>query len=184
MKTALAFFTGFFFSAAAFSQPSDFLVLKKDQRTIKTFFAGSNISFKTVAGSYEGQITSVKKDSLFINQYDIRQVPTNLGVYVVDTVATYRIAFNYKDIIKVEHEKRRGFDWTASGSSLFGGGVLITAVGLGTWIFTKPGTQYHASPVLVISGAVLAGVGYLLLRARSKRYTIGKTYQLEYIKVK
>lgn len=170
--------------AEGVSQPSDFIVVKKDQRTIKSFFAGSNITFQTDAGYYSGQITSIKKDSLFINQYDVRQVPTNLGVYVLDTVATYRLAFNYRDITNIENQKRKGFDWAASGGSLFGGGILITAVGLGTWIFAKPGTQYHASPVLVISGAALAGIGYLLLRSKSNKYRIGKKYQVAYVRVK
>lgn len=184
MKSALLFFITSFIYAAGLSQPSDFIVLKKDQRTVKSFFAGSNIGFKTANGSYTGQITSVKKDSLFINQYDVRQVLTNFGFYVIDTVATYRLVFNYKDIIKVENQKRKGFNWAASGGTLFGGGILITAVGLGTWIFTKPETQYHASPALVISAGALAGVGYLLLRSSSSYYSIGKKYQLEYVKVK
>ena len=184
MRNTLLFLIVIFVYHAGISQPSDFIILKKDQHTIKSFFAGTNISFRTSDGDYAGEITAVKKDSLFINQYDIRQVPTNLGVYVIDTVATYRLAVNYRDIIKIENLKRKGFDWTASGGSLFGGGILITAVGLGTWIFTKPGTQYHASPVLVASGAALAGIGYLLLRSHSNKYSIGKKYKLEYIKVK
>ena len=184
MKSAFLFFISTFIYYSCLSQPSDFIVLKKDQRTIKSFFAGSNVGFVTENGYYSGKIISVKKDSLFMEQYDIRQVPTNLGVYVVDTVATYRLAFNYKEIIKIENQKRKGFNWAASGGSLLGGGVLITAVGLGTWVFTKPGTQYHASPALVISGAALAGIGYLLLKSNGSYYAIGKKYHLEYIKVK
>lgn len=184
MKSALLFFISSIIYTACFSQPTDFIVLKKDQRTIKSFFAGSNIGFVTENGSYSGKITSVKKDSLFIEEFDIRQIPTNLGVYMLDTVATYRLAFNYKEITKIENQKRRGFNWANSGGSLFGGGVLITVVGLGTWIFAKPGTQYHASPALVMGGAALAGIGYLLLKSNGSFYTIGKKYQLEYIKVK
>ena len=184
MKSALLFFVSSLLYASCLSQPSDFIVFKKDQRTIKNFFAGSVIGFETDRGYYSGKITSVKKDSLFINQYDVRQVPTNLGVYMLDTVATYRLAFNYKEIIKIENQKRKGFNWAASGGNLLGGGILITAVGLGTWIFTKPGTQYHASPALVISGAALGGIGYLLLKSNGAYYTIGKKYQLVYIKVK
>jgi hypothetical protein len=184
MKSALLFFISSFIYASCLSQASDFIILKKDHRTIKSYFAGSNIGFETERGYYSGKMISVKKDSLFIEQYDIRQVPTNLGVYMLDTVATYRLAFNYKEIIKIENQKRKGFSWAASGGSLLGGGILLTVVGLGTWAFTKPGTQYHASPALVISGAALAGVGYLLLKSNGSYYAIGKKYQLEYIKVK
>ncbi|MDB5200440.1 MAG: hypothetical protein JWO92_2403 [Chitinophagaceae bacterium] len=184
MKSALLFFIGSLICDAVVSQPSDFIVVKKDQRTVKSFFAGSNIAFETVSGYYSGQINALQRDSLFLTQFDVRQVPTRLGVMVLDTVATYRLGFNYKEITKIENQKRKGFDWSASGGSLFGGGILITAIGLGTWIFTKPGTKYHASPGLIISAAGLAGVGYLLLRSNNSYYSIGKKYQLEYIKVK
>ena len=184
MKTIVLLYIFLFLSKAGTSQPSDFLVVKKNQRSVKSFFAGSNISFTTARGSYSGEITAVKKDSLFINQYDVRQVPTNLGVYVLDTVATYRIAFNYREILKIANDKKRGFSWAASGGSLLGGGVLLAGVGLGTWIFTKPGTRYHASPGLVIAGAGLAGIGYLLLRSNTPYFTLGEKYRLEYVRVK
>ena len=184
MKSVFLFFISSFIYYSCLSQPSDFIILKKDNRTIKSFFAGSMIGLQTTNGFYSGIITAVKKDSLFINQYDVRQVPTNLGVYVLDTMATYRLKFNYKEIIKIENQKRKGFNWAASGGSLLGGGILITAVGLGTWAFTKPGTQYHASLALVIGGAALAGIGYLLLKSNGYYYAIGKKYRLEYIKVK
>jgi hypothetical protein len=178
------FFYGCLFSAAAFCQPSDFIVLKKGQHVVKTFFPGSYVSFKTDKGFYGGKILSFKKDSLFMEQYDVRQVPTNLGVYMLDTIATWRIAFNYHDIIQIENRKRRGFNWQASGGSLLGGGILLTTVGLGTWIFTKPGTQYHAGPAFVGVSAALAGIGYLLLKSNPSYVSLGKKYNLEYIKVK
>jgi len=183
MNKLFLLFSVLSFYITGYSQTSDFIILKKDNRTLKSFFAGSFISFETERGIYSGQITSIKNDSLFINQYDVRQIFTNLGVYVLDTVATYRLIFNYKEIIKVENKKRAGFNLAASGGSLLGGGILITAVGAGTWIFTKPGTQYHASPQLVIAGAVVAGIGYLLLKSKSN-YLMGKKYFLDYIKVK
>lgn len=184
MKSAFFLFLSFFIYVSVIAQPSDFIVLKKDQRTIKTYFAGSNIGFETERGYYAGQITSIKKDSLFINQYDIRQIPTPLGIYVLDTVATYRLAFNYREILGVEKQKKRGFNWASSGGSLLGGGILITAVGLGSWVFTKAGSVSRANPGLVIGGAALAGAGYLLLRSNNAGYTIGKKYQLQYISVK
>ena len=183
MKSNFLFLIASFIYAEGFSQPSDFIVLKKHHRTVKNYFAGSNISFETGKGFYSGQVTSIRKDSLFINQYDIRQQQTVLGVYVLDTVATYRLVFHYKEILRMGSEKRKGFNWSASGASLYYGGILLAGVGLGTWLFTKPGTEYHASPLVVISGAALAGVGYLLLRSNNSN-TIGKKYQLEYIKVK
>ena len=184
MKNISFFFLLFFISEKIFSQASDFIVLKKNDHTVKSFFSGSPIAFETDNGFYSVQIDAIKKDTVYLLQFDIRQIPTNLGIYVVDTVATYHLKFSYKEIIAIEDQKAKGFNWGASGGSLFGGGILLTAVGLGTWAFTKPGTQYHASPYLIAGGAVLAGVGYLLLRSGNGKYKIGKNYTLQYIKVK
>ena len=184
MKIILLFFIITFFSVSCFSQVSDFMVLKKDQRTIKSFFVGSNISFETAGGYYSGQINAIKKDSVFLTEFDIRQVPTNMGIMVTDTLASYHLVFSYKEISKIERQKHKGFNWQASGGSLLGGGVLIAAVGLGTWIFTRPGTQYYASPYLVGGAALLAGGGYLLLTSNGNYFTIGNKYRLEYIGVK
>jgi len=65
-----------------------------------------------------------------------------------------------------------------------GGGVLLTTVGLGTWLFSKPNTRYYASPYLVGGAALLAGIGYLLVKSGNKAMMLGKKYSLEYIKVK
>lgn len=162
---------------------SDLLILKKNNRTTRTFFPGSEMIFSTNAGYYHGYVTSIQRDSVFLIQYDVRQVPTNLGIYVLDTVATYRFGINYHDITAFEKTNNQ-FDWKASGGALFGGGVLLTTVGLGTWVFSKPNTRYYARPSLVIGSAALAGIGYLLLKSNNKGEVVGKKFTLNYIKVK
>jgi hypothetical protein len=98
-------------------------------------------------------------------------------------VATYPFAVNYKEIIALGQQKKK-FDWSASGGTLFGGGILLTTAGLISWIFAKPNTRYHASPQLVIGAAALAGVGYLLLKTGNKPMKLGKKYTLHYLKLK
>src|SRR4051794_28143999 len=83
---------------------TDFVVLKKNDRTLKTMFAGSQLSFSTSLRNYSGRIDAVNKDSIYLLEYDVRQVPTNLGVYILDTVATYHSAIYYKDILKIHNE--------------------------------------------------------------------------------
>jgi hypothetical protein len=183
MKSIFFIMTFFFLIAISLAQQADFLVLKKNGRTIKSFFAGSQVHFLTASANYSGQVNAIKNDSVFVTEFDIRQIRTNLGVYVLDTVARYYVAFPYKDIIGITSE-RTGFNWAASGASLLGGGILLTVIGAGTWIFTKPGTQYHASPQLVIGSAILGGVGYFLLRSHGNNYAIGKKYLLQYVQVK
>jgi hypothetical protein len=162
---------------------TDFIVLKKNDRTLKTMFAGEEVSFTTSLRYYSGRIDAVEKDSLYLLEYDVRQIPTNLGVYILDTVATYRSGIYYRDILKIQN-KKRGFNLAASGASLLGGGILLTTIGLGTWLFTKEGDQYHASPKLVIGSALLGAAGYVLLKTNGNNYTIGKKYQLQYIRTK
>jgi len=165
-------------------QPSDILILKKNKRTLQTFFPGNEISFNTSSGYYSGIIKSINRDSLFLIYYDIKQMPTNLGVYILDTIATYPFAVNYKEITGFGKNRNNKFNWSGSGGALLGGGLLITTVGLGTWIFTKPNSRYYASPYLVGGAALLAGIGYLLLKSNGKGIVLGKKYSLEYIKVK
>ena len=171
-----------FYSSAA--QPSDILLLKKNNRTLRTFFPGNQISFNTSTGYFSGLIQSISHDSLFLVQYDIRQIPNNLGFYFLDTVGTYPFSINYKQITGFGRNNKNNFDWSASGGALFGGGVLLTTVGLGTWLFTKPKSQYYASPYLIGGAAFLAIIGYLLVKSGSKGLILGKKYSLEYIRVK
>lgn len=173
----------FFFSFTCLCQSSDFIILKKNQRTIKSYFADSPIEFTSVDGYHSGQISSIQNDSFYLNEYDIRQMPTTLGVYILDTVAVYKTPFYYKDILMFGARRTKGFNWGASGLALVGGAILIVGAGLISWIFTKPGTTYHASPALVGGAAALGGAGYLIYKLSSKGIKIGKKYQLNYVSV-
>jgi hypothetical protein len=182
MKKIVLSFIAFISCCLSFAQ-NDFIVVKKKDHTLKTLFSGSHISFTTSLRYHSGRISSIKNDSLYLLEYDVRKMPTNLGVYILDTVAVYGTAIFYKDILKIQHQKN-GFDISASGASLLGGGILITTIGLGTWIFTKSGDRYHASPKLIIGSAILGAAGYALLKTNANSYTIGKKYRLNYIKTK
>jgi hypothetical protein len=184
MKTVIVLTIITLCSIYCVAQPSDILILKKNNRTLQTFFPGNEMAFKTSARYYDGFIRYINHDSLFLIQYDIRQIPTNLGVYMLDTVATYPFAVNYKEITGFGEMRKNKFDWSGSGGALLGGGVLLTTVGLGTWLFTKPNTRYYASPYLVGGAAILAGIGYLLIKSGNKGMRLGKKYSLEYITVK
>ncbi|HUZ59746.1 MAG TPA: hypothetical protein VMU83_13305 [Hanamia sp.] len=175
-----------FFSFSAFaitcSAQSDLLILKNHNHTYKTFFPGSEMMFSTADRFYDAYITSIKNDTVFLVQYDVRQAFTRLGVYVLDTVAQYHFGINYHNIRSFE-KNRKSFDWNSSGAALFGTGVLLTTVGIVTWVVTKPNTEYYASPQLVIGAAAIAGVGYLLMKSGNKNMKLGKKYSIDYIKM-
>ncbi len=110
-------------------------------------------------------------------------IPPILAVFVLDTVSAYHFAVNYKDIISIG-KRHNNFNWNASGATLFGGGILLTTAGLITWIFAKPNTRYYARPQLVIGAALIAAIGYILLKSGNKPMKLGKKYTLHYIKLK
>lgn len=165
------------------SAQSDLLILKKNNRTIQSFFPGSEIKFSTDTRYYDAYITSIERDSVFLIQYDIRQVMNSIGILVTDTVASYRFGVNYRDILSFG-KNTNSFDWSASGAALFGGGALLTVAGLTTWILAKKNTRYYARPSLVIGAAALTGIGYLLLKTGHHNIKLGKKYSLNYIKLK
>lgn len=161
---------------------SDLVVLKKNKRVVRSYYPGQEIYFESASRPYKGFIREIKNDSLYLVQYDIRQVPTNLGVYMLDTVARYHYAIAHKDITALLKDK--GSFVSGSGAALLGGGVLLSTAGLVTWIFAKPDTRYYAPPSLVIGAAAAAGVGYLMMRAKAGKITFGKKYSFDYIRLK
>lgn len=181
MRFLLIIFFFFSYIFSSFGQ-SDLLILKKNNRKVESFFPGGEIDFSTADRYFEAFITAIKNDSVFLVQYNIQRVMTTLGVYILDTVSEYHYAVNYHSIISIG-KKRNGFDLNASGSALFGGGILLTTAGLITWIFSKPHTQYYASKQLVIGAAALAAIGYFLMKSGNKAMTLGKKYSLTYIKM-
>jgi len=184
MKTLLLLLAAILSGAAVRAQASDLLLLKKKDKTVRTFFPGSEMMFNTATHYYDGVVRHIDHDTIFLVQYDIRQVPTSLGIFMLDTLGTFPFSVNYHDIISFGKDHNRNFDLGGSGGVLMGGGSLIVLVGLGTWIFTKPNTQYHASPYLVGGAAVLAGIGYLIAKASARGMILGKKYSLQYIAVK
>jgi hypothetical protein len=169
-----------FAAAVAAAQPSDFITLKKNNKTIKTFFAGSNISFITTSGgNFNVQIDNIRNDTLFATEYIIVQVPTRLGVYVLDTAARYKYSFHYNEIGTIYYDKK-GFSFAGSGASLMGGGALLLLVS--GVIYLADRSKF--SLPLVGAAAGLGLTGYLLKRLQTTNYKIGKKYRLNYISVK
>lgn len=175
----LLFFVAFFITRQAVAQRGDFVLFKKNNRTISSYYAGNNIAFTNPQGSYiEASITDIKNDTLYLRQFIVRQIPTTLGVYVLDTVASYRYQYHYNEIKAIG---RAGGKFNASGSAatLMGGGALLTVAS---------GVVYLAdrnkfSPQLMFGAMGLAGIGYAMARLTGKGMIIGKKYSLVYVEV-
>ena len=171
-----------FITAPLFSQPpqsADFVLFKKHHTTIGSYHTGDEISFTNPDGAFiEAKITDIKNDTLFLRQFIIQQVPTNLGVYILDTVGSYRYAYHYNQIKAIGRTGPK-FNLSGSAASLMGGGIVL-AVASGV-VYLADRDKF--SPPLLIGAVGLAGIGYLMAKLGGKGMVIGKKYKLVYVEV-
>lgn len=169
-----------FTPALSQAQPSDFIILKKKDKTIRSYYDGTQIEFVTVAGVYKNAlITKIRNDSIFLKEYLVRQVVTQFGFYVTDTAGSFSYTYHYKDI-KSLGKPAKGFNVSGSGAALLGGGIVLTVASGVVYLADRK----KFSPGLLIASVGLAGVGYLMTKAGSKGIVIGKRkYRLEYVKL-
>lgn len=178
MKLILLFFS-LLTAAQIFAQSSDVILLKKNNKTVKRYFAGTDIDLTTTTGAYiSGTITKIKNDSIFLKQYVIRQTPTNLGVYVLDTLTTYYYKYHYNQVKAIGKTGRR-FNLSASAASLLGGGLILTVASGVVYLADRK----NFSPTLLIASASLATIGYVMAKAGGKGMIIGKRYSLVYLSI-
>lgn len=170
-----------FLTCPAHAQSSDFILIKKNGKTLFSYYAGSQIEFITTGGAYRNAlINSIKNDSIYLQEFVVRQLPTTLGYYITDTAGSFRYVYHYNQVKSIGPKPQRGFNVSGSGAALLGGGTLL---------FLASGIVYIAdrekfSPALMGAAAGLAGIGYLLSKSGSKGTVIGKKHcRIEYIKV-
>ncbi|MEO6489938.1 MAG: hypothetical protein ABIO04_08380 [Ferruginibacter sp.] len=170
----------FIITGSAYAQPSDFIILKKKNKTIRSYYAGTQIEFLTISGAYrDAVITRIEKDTLYLQEFLIRRIPTQFGVYVTDTAGSFRFAYNYHDIASIG-KKQKGFNVSGSGAALLGGGIVLTLASGVVYLADRE----KFSPALLAASVGLAAIGYLLSKSGSKGIVIGKKgYRMEYIQV-
>lgn len=134
------------------AQTNDFITLRKKDRVIRTYFVGEHISFLTSNGAFrDAEITAVKNDSIYLQEFLTRKIPTTYGGYILDTAGSFRYAYNYREI-HAFGKKQKGFDIGRSGIALFGGGSVLTLASLAVLAINKD----KFSPLLFSAG--LGGV--------------------------
>lgn len=165
-------------SHCVYAQPSDFIALKKKGKTVRSYFSGTQIEFITSSGAYRNAlINRIFDDTLYLQEFEVRILPTTFGTYIRDTVGSYRFKYHYKQVASLG-PKKQGFNWSGSGSSLMGGGVLLM---LGSGVVYLADRD-NFSPGLLGAAAALTGIGYFLNKSGSKGIVPGKkNYTLEYI---
>ncbi|MBA4197915.1 MAG: hypothetical protein C0459_10210 [Chitinophaga sp.] len=87
------------FSATAFSQTKEWMVLQKKGITIETFFPGKYITIQFDNYQWiEGEIREIRNDSIFINQKISRIVGNAWGLPVRDTLSLGLLAYAINQI--------------------------------------------------------------------------------------
>lgn len=165
-------------SCFGYTQPSDFIVLKKKGKTVRSYYEGTQIEFITASGTYRNALVKrISNDTIHIKEFMVRTLPTIWGTYMLDTLGSFSYAYHYKEIYSFG-PKKKGFNLRGSGSSLMGGGILLM-LGSGV-VYLADRDKF--SPALLGAAAGLTGVGYLLNKSGSKGIIAGKKgYSISYM---
>lgn len=169
-----------FITTQSFSQSADFIQLKKNNRVVTNFYSGTNISITTESGAYiTAYINGIKNDTLYLQEFIIRYLPTSIGTYIVDTVGSYRYKFHYRQIAAIGKKAKTNFNTKGSGAALLGGGVLLT---LGSGVVYLVDRKKFSAPLLLASVA-LGTLGYFLAKGKKNgnAFIMGKKYKLVYM---
>lgn len=177
MKTLLPVF--FFIAVPTMAQQADFVILKKHDKTVATYYSGMHISFSTTSGAYfnDAYINGIKDDTLYLQQFIIQYLPTNIGTYIIDTVGSYRYKYHYNQVAAIGQKERTNFNLKGSGASLLGGGALLA---LGSGIVFLADREKFSAPLLLASVG-LGTLGYFLAKGKKNGMVIGKKYKLQYM---
>ncbi|MEO7263630.1 MAG: hypothetical protein ABIW38_01900 [Ferruginibacter sp.] len=170
---------GFFINQNIIAQTSDVLVLKKGSKSIARYYSGTHISFTTNNGAYrDAEITQIKNDSIYLQEFLVRRLPTTLGFYILDTAGSFRFVYHYNQIKNMGPAGNKNFNVSGSGAALLGGGLLLTLASGVVYVADRE----KFSPALLGAALGLGTVGYLMSKAGSKGIIIGKRgYQFQYI---
>ena len=110
-----------FISTTSSAQSADFIILKKHNKTVQTFYSGTNIAFTTESGSYiNALINGIKNDTLYLQEFIIRYLPTTIGTYIIDTAGSYHYKYHYTQIMAIGKKEKTNFNTRGSGVSHVG----------------------------------------------------------------
>jgi hypothetical protein len=143
-------------------QASDFItVKKKNDRTLMTWFPGLRVYFETREKLVvEGEIVAIRHDSIYVKQWDVRSIPTTLGVTMLDTVGVYVNGFHYTEIYKVADLRRHGFAEVTLPKLLIIGGAGYIFLNLvnGNYFNQSLTENNNLQHLSIAAAAVAAGV--------------------------
>lgn len=163
-----------------FSQTADFIVVKKKDRTVAKFFSGGEISFTSTSGTFvNAHINGIDNDTLYLQEFIIRRIPTTIGTYIIDTAGSYRYKYHYNQVAAIGRARKTNFNTRGSGAALFGGGILLT---LASGVVYLADREKFSAPLLLTSIG-LGTLGYFMAKGKKggNAMYIGKKYKLVYM---
>lgn len=169
-----------FISTASFSQSADFIQLKKNNKTITTYYSGMNISLTTESGAYiNANINGINNDTIYLQEFIIRYIPTTIGTYIVDTAGSYHYKYHYNQVAAIGKKEKTNFNTRGSGAALLGGGAVLT---LASGVIYVADRKKFSTPLLLASVG-LGTLGYFMAKGKKggNAMVIGKKYKLVYI---
>lgn len=178
----------FFFTATlpVRAQVPDFISVKKPNGvSVKSYYAGLNISFMATDGRrYNALIDKIANDSIYLRYFTTAPYTNIFGTVSYDTVTTYILQLHYKDIkyIYTPKSNYRNHYLGTLGKYAAIGGLGYTFLNLFNGLFIE-----KAKPLLddrnvrnVAIATGIGGAGWLL----SKKYGSGKKnnrYKIVYV---
>lgn len=169
-----------FVSAASLGQSADFVVLKKKNKTIETFYSGTHISFTTGSGAFiNALINGIKNDTLYLQEFIIRYQPTTIGTYIIDTLGSYHYKYHYNQVAAIGRKEKTNFNNRGSGAALLSGGIVLTLASGVVYIADRS----KFSLPLLLASAGLGTLGYFWAKGKKNggAMIIGKKYRLLYM---
>ena len=139
-----------------------------------------NIGLTSESGSFiNATINGIKNDTLYLQEFIVRYLPTNIGTYVIDTVGSYRYKYHYNQVIAIGRKEKTNFNVRGSGAALMGGGAVLT---LASGIIYVADRKKFSAPLLLASVG-LGTLGYFMAKGKKhgNAYIIGRKYKLVYM---
>ncbi len=158
--------------------PSDMVVLRNRKgHTVKSYFSGIPIVFGDRGGRIvSGVVRKIQRDTIFIQQYDVRKAYNQWGGYVADTITAYLLKY-HRNEIKWIRKPGAKFEFVRDGTIFMVGGTAYLLLHVINAAYLK---EPVVGSTVAIAGGIAVG-GFLMRKARKQRYTIGKNYTLVYI---
>jgi hypothetical protein len=167
--------------AASVCQQADFIILKKKNKTVETFYSGTHISFTAKSGAYFNNvlINGIKDDTLYIQEFITRYALTTFGAYIIDTLGSNHYKYHYNQVMAIGRKEKTNFNTKGSGAALLGGAVVLTLASGVVYIADR---SKFSAPLLVASVG-LGTLGYFMAKGRKNggAMLIGKKYRLVYM---